>query len=601
MGIREGRGPRTLTLVIVTSLLLSLVPVSPALAIDTDLVYTPPIGWAIQTTSPPANARDANDTTFTIATICGNQTIHSITQVACLWAATWDRSSGVTALDIERFRILTKACNGGYPYTVTCGGSAVVTHLLIERKTDTEGGCSSTAGLGVELYYGSPNATTTYDSGIIELDTSLTYVDASPTGTQDVICVWVQETGAGDVLLNSLSFYEPAAPSEVDITDYLYNLVAYHPPFIRRFTWEWIADPVWSGTWALTDSDDTIIAGSFRPGFNHIEQVDINCPIVCGDDTYLITVNDATNNRVAYYEIDGDATGQLVSDIQAPRLTGVTQFCYQATTAQCDAVVDTVGLVKVVYTFVGTADYSYDIAAGQLSGTNAAPSMMGSVTSGSHVPGSYTLFIDVMDTDGPPYAVLLITAGSGGRTYTVGGPLDFGGGGIVTTVEPPPPGDGPISCGQFDVVCGLRSLFSIAASTVIAAFNVAYQGLISRQPFAFLFGTATAASAQIARAQASVSSSDDCAGVHFTMPTLPPVSYHAFGADKTANPKYYAFSGNTPTATPFVFSALRCEDLEPWGGTDWWQGLRTIMGPALVMGYAFQLFRRYEVKPQLGG
>lgn len=571
MGARGGRGPRTLTLVIVASIILTFIPYPAAGA---DLA----IGNCDATTSSAAyqtyvagNGCDTDDNTLYVADGTGGGAVG-------LLYVDID-----TAQSVGSVRIIV-GCSGSGPgnrpgmnlhYGSTSGGA---TNLAVDNATFGTSGGSCVSGKWA------------YDTITFDDPISARWWKLSGNLTGPGWQVYTIELLSG-------------GPTEAEITEYIYNLRAYHPPFLRRYTWEWLVEPEWSGTWALTDSDDTLIAGTFRPDTNHIEQVDISCPVICGEDTYTLTVNDATNDRIAVYEIDGDAEGQLISAIEAPRLTGLTRFCYQATTAQCDATITTVGLTKVTYTFLGTVDYDYNVSAGQLSSVSGAPSMVSVGVSGTHVPGTYTLYIPVanMSVTGAPYAVLLITAATGGRTYTVSPELDFGAGGTVTTIEPPEPGNAPTSCPQFDVVCGLRSLFSIGEAAVMSALTAAYEGLVSRQPFAFLFGTATAAQAQLARAQAAVGNSDDCAGVHFTMPSLPPVQYHAFGADKTATPQYYAYNGTTPTATPFAFSAVRCEDLEPWGGTSWWQGLRTIMGPALVMGYAFQLFRRYEVRPQLGG
>lgn len=598
MGSREGRGPRTLTLIIVACVILSLIPAPAAGSHGTDIVNAAITGWtstASGVACPAGLSCDGTDVTGDrVDGHCGSQDVGRGTHNYCTGYVQFTRSSGVTTFTIESIRVHAMTCqNGGG--TGSCGGATLdMTSMVVQELI--AGTCSGTAP---ELGYASQSADDTFDTGEISITP---VVIANNEGLCIFVEVVAMNTSQWFTVSSFEAYAEPLGPTEVAITEYIYNLRAYHPPFIRRYTWEWVAEPEWSGTWSLTDSDDTLIAGEFRPGLNHFEQVDINCPVVCGDDTYLLTINDATNDRVAYYEIDGDADGQLIDDVLPPRLVGITSFCYQATSAQCDAVITTVGVVKVTYTFTGTPGYEYSISAGQMLTAASVPNHGGGV-SGTHEPGSYTLYIPAanMDTDGPPYAVLLITAGTGGRTFSVSDELDFSGGGTVTTLEPPDPTEVPTSCPQFDIICGLRSLFNVGASAIMAAFQNAYGALISRQPFAFLFGSAAAAAGQIARAQASVEASDDCAGVHFTMPTLPPVSYHAFGADKTANPKYYAFNGNVPTATPFAFSALRCEDLEPWGGTDWWQGLRTIMGPALVMGYAFQLFRRYEVKPQLGG
>ena len=590
---KGGKGPRTLALATLLVFVTSMLAFGgQARATLTDLINNPPTGWSVVaracsggSCSSPELMTDADDTTYgvwsTAAGVCGAggspRTCRAYVQFA--------RSSGVSTALVKSFRAV---------WGWGAGGTQTITTVSLE-------------------VYDGANWVTCYTGGAGSPGTILTDCPTGLNLNPGAGAVYarvnfiVPDSSNADLRLYSWELYsDSVGPESVDITNYVYNLRMYHPAFVRRISWEFVELPEWAGAWDLKDSAGGIKGSGDHPGA-HAISIDIPCVPVCGTDTYTLTVHDTMNNKIASYAIDGEVCGSsgsvgctVIGDTRPPYITSAT-FCYQSTSAQCDATFTSVGLVKVNYTFTGTPTVDYSISAGQLATGRVAPNMASVGVSGTHVPGTYTLYIPVanVSTSGEPFAVLLIVAPSAARAFAQG-PLNFTSGGSTTVTSPPEPADTPPPCAQFDVVCGIGSLFNIAQSAIVTAFQNAVTGVMSRQPFSFLFNSAAAATAQFQRAQAAVTNSSTCSGVAFTMPSLPPVTYTAFGAEHTSNPRYYAFNGNVPSPSPFAFSALRCQDLEPWGGSTWWQGLRAVMGPALILGYAFQLFRRYEVKPVIG-
>lgn len=586
MGLRGGRGPRTLTFILVVSLLLTLVPYDPAFGADLAA------GKCDDSRSSThydvyvaSNACDSDDATFWICTTCwaGGEVYLSV-------------DLG-TAATVGEFRIKTTPGNaggdGGIYIAYSDNGSSWTNAA---SQLPQQSAYYTDAGSGA-------SATRTFDYTMAEGTSGAGCLPSC--GVMDAHRYWRVGTGGGQATagFRVYSFeLEAGGPSEVSMEDYVYNLRITHPPFSRELWWEW--RKVYTGTWQVTDSEDEILASGDMPGNEFIgssEHVVIQCAPICGDDTYTLYVDDTGDNVYASYEIDGDADGTLIDDVLPPDILWATA-CYNATLDQCAAPLNgAAGKVVIQYAWTGSESA---IASFCKTGTGTPPPCTGTVSSSSsQTEGTHAVTFTI--TVGGLWKIRVddVTTAYDTALFTI----NYSTPGTVTSYVPPPSDEE--DCDSSDNLCYLRGILvgilgalgTFGSEVLTGAYDTITTALLAKQPFAFIFGSIGAAGSQIVRAQAAVESSDDCSGVDFTMPTLPPVQYHAFGADRTANPQYYAYNGTVPSPTPFVFSALRCADLEPWGGTDWWQGMRAVMGPALVLGYFVQLLRRYDVKPQLGG
>lgn len=606
MGTLWRRGVRPLTLVTSLAIVFSLIPAPANASHGVDLVNAAPTGWVssiIGTAASGGNDNcptslgcDANDATGRrVDDHCGSQDpgVGRGTHNYCTAAVTWTRSSGVTTFDVSSFRIKVQTCQTGAGSS--CGGATLDMVAVIVTGW-TAGGCNAT-----EHYYTTQTAAATYDTGEADLVT----MPLSIANNQG-LCFYFEMTAMNTnqwLTVASIEVRaEGLAATEADIEDYVFNLRMSHPAFARQITWQW--RKTYTGTWQVTDVEDEVLASGTMPGNEFpgaTEVVIISCQPVCGEDTYTLYVDDTGDNLFAAYEIDGDADGVLIDNVLPPDILWA-QACYNATLDQCAAPLNgAAGKVVIQYEWTGSESA---VAGFCKTGPGNPPPCTGTTSSSSsQTEGTHAVTFTI--TVGGQWKVRVedTTTASDYALFMV----DYSNPGTVTTYTPPPVLEE--DCDSSDNICYLRGLLvgllgalgDIGADVFTGAYDTLTGALMAKQPFAFIFGSIGAAGSQISRAQASVVSSDDCAGVAFTMPSLPPIAYHAFGADKTANPQYYAFNGTVPTATPFAFSALRCEDLEPWGGTDWWQGMRAVMGPALVLGYFVSLLRRYEVKPQLGG
>jgi hypothetical protein len=592
-------GPRTLVLLIVASLVFTLIPSFPAYA--GDVARVPPSGWtsaaAVQTNGGCAGSNPPNGPTALLDN--DENTNYGCTQAASnprtFAYVRWTKTGGGDApFTVESFRFTMGICTSGWPSYSSCGGGTGLTHRTVK--------CENTSGTAADTVYDadiSGQSKVTFDQ--VNLDTPCVI---STAGDRDTLKAYFSTSAqSGDAVYWTYEAYDdPVAPTETDIEFYIYDLSMSHPPFARVIEWKW--KKTYTGSWTVTDSDDTLLGSGSMPGNEFpgaSESVTIQCSPICGEDTYTITINDTGDNFVAYYEIDGDADGLLIDGIRPPDILWL-QSCYNSTLNECPSPLNgAAGKVVVQYEWSG--DESLPVTFGKVA-PSGPPDMTG------------TTFTSSAATEGTRAATWTVTEGGSWVAYienSVGNydymvfSIAYSTPGTVIVVTPPPDdsadGEGcdPALDNLGYLGCVLGSIFSASGTLIRAFFNEVNARLMTRQPFAFILGSLGALTTQVERAQLAVSSTSTCEGVHFTMPTLPPVSYHAFGADKTSAPAYYVYNNNVPSPSPFAFSALRCEDLEPWGGTAFWQGLRTVMGPALVLGYFVQLTSRYRVKPVLSG
>lgn len=412
--------------------------------------------------------------------------------------------------------------------------------------------------------------------------------------------------GAGQsVGIYSLEGYTTTGPASRPITNYIKNLRASHPPFERTYTWEWIGG--WTGPWDVKNvAGNVLLSGvgpvGFSPGFT------VHCPVVCGADTYTITINDAAG-FIATYAIDGAADGTLIAQVTVPHVTRAVA-CYQATSGQCGALggewawgtgFPTVGAVLVNYTFSGDAGYTYNVKAGQGSLTAPPPAMASVGASGTRMPGTYSLFIGAgsITTLNDPHLILTVDNGVGDLSLAVMD-LTFSTGGATVPVVNLPIAL-PETCGAVDPACAIRQIFAVAGEAFrFAVFDSVYglrSTMLSRQPFNLIARAYSGVSAQIARAQAATSSTSICDGIPIPIPAPPSLPHTVLpGGDTWAIPTVAPFlpaSGfGIPGGTMPSAHLLACADLEPWGGTAWWQAFRTMLDPALYLAYAYGWVRK---------
>ena len=429
--------------------------------------------------------------------------------------------------------------------------------------------------------------------------------------------------------------FEVRGNASVAGTTYVYDVRMGTGLLSKTMQWRWKLG--YAGSWTLTSGGSTGVAHCFRATGRVAQWNDGSCTAsmaagaeagdgilasdyctiaACGPWTLAIT--DTTRGQTATYTFPSAGEGVLVGGLVPPVITSLA-FCYQATASQCMSVPGfafmsahtAVGQLAATYTFTGDPATSYTIALGQASAVYPLPAMAsgyGTDTQTPCVAGVASCYIVIAgDTAGAPIAVLRIS-GPGAESTWGSSALDFTNGGRRVADVTPVAGDGPAACDFYNPICGIQRVFDVGrgalwqlidcgdqtGQTCTGGMAAVKAAALTRQPFNFVARAASGVAAQIARAQAATVTSSTCAGIALTVPTPAPVVL------PSGNP-YGAVATVPPILSPLSFSVLKCADLEPWGGSSWWQAIRTAMDPAVFLGYAFVWFRKLQPTVTLQG
>jgi hypothetical protein len=176
-------------------------------------------------------------------------------------------------------------------------------------------------------------------------------------------------------------------------------------------------------------------------------------------------------------------------------------------------------------------------------------------------------------------------------------------GGSVT-VTTPPPATVTTPCAQIDIACGIRSLFTIAGSSIQSAFSSLFATVANKQPFASIAASGPLVLVQLQRATAAVGSTNNCPGLDMQLPlnvvtmTAPPVNGRPMPTPPVAGTSIPGVAGRT--TGPFVVNVLKCSTFEDvtsqWS---WWSVARTAMDGVIYLAYGYSLLLRWQPKPQL--
>lgn len=587
---------RYLPLVIVASLIFTLFPYAPAAA-ATDYAAAPPAGWTVTGgnagLASPANMRDADDATAATMSVADGQGCSAFSgqQRNCLVSTDWVRTSGVMSFTVAAVRIRFQQCIVGCvgsptPHVVRISVQCRESWVMVEHLLDTTG------------YNGLS------DTGDVELD-SPCVIDTSDSNRRIDVLFRINRdstTQSGTLSIYSLEFLSALG---LTMEDYIYGLKVGHPSFAREISWWWRV--TWVGTWSVTDSDDDVLDGGLSGGIQAApEYLRIQCPGACGPDTYTIHVHEDGEDEVTY-EIDGEANGYLIAPAGHAVIT-YQEGCYNATASQCagefSGVADS---MYVKFSLSNTwpnkspqeqADGTVSIGRWDRSSPEPCQFVGTPLTTGVlAVPGTYTQGITAWDQaagffDDQGRQLLLVRWDSEldpdyyeCKTLAV----DVADGGVNTVRSTPT--DGATPCEFSDLPCqigravrdALASVFGVAEDLWTDALDGLHDAAMEKLPFAYVVLAFDGISTQLAAANAAVTSTADCPGVTLEVPL------------------YYGTSPFSASPTPFPVTVLACAQLEPVMGTTWYQAVRTAVGPALYLLFAWSQFKALQPRPSLNG
>jgi len=385
------------------------------------------------------------------------------------------------------------------------------------------------------------------------------------------------------------------APVSVPITDYIYNLNYTHPPFARQVTWDW--RKVFNGSWTITNAADEVLFSGTRSindlVGDHQFPLVIQCPILCGADTYTLSIIDTTNNQTAGFAWSSDASGTLISAIPAPDVLWAVA-CYNATLNQCASPLNgAAGKVVIQYAWTG-------------GGTGAIAAFC---PVGPGGPPCATLFSTSPQAEGTHAVTFTITVGGLwaltvtdeiGRYDRIVFNIDYTTPGTVTTYTPPPAV--AEDCEQSDNLCFLRNLPGLTARAMFDLLRALFQPGCYLDGFTTICTDATQseafASMRLAllahEPTASIVAASDRIGLVLT--EMATTSNAAYCSSFSVGPVPIPVPGGTRTET---WSIPLC--LETIGGTTEYQTFRTIMGGIVYLQFAFALRAWFQPKPVVVG
>lgn len=524
----KGQGvTKALTWVLCFALFFSLLPTSRAEANHgVDLANAAPTGWTStilgsgasggNDNCPTSLGCDASDATGRrVDDHCGSQQVVAArgTHNYCSTGIAFTRTSGVSSFDVSAFRVKVQMCQTGAGSS--CGGASLDMIAMVVT------GWSGSTCNGTEYGYYTQSASGTLDTGELEFSGTLPIAVTSGTG----FCFHAEVTAMNTnqwYTLASLEVYADSLTLPTDIEDYVYGLRLDHPPFQRVISWFWKQDATLA--WWITDSDDTVLSPADQLGNPYTvgaaQSVTIQCPIVCGADTYTLHVLPDSHAEDTYV-ISSDDSGELIGgqpgDIS---ITGVSG-CYNADYEQCG----TGQLASTVHLVIGIGpdsqpdDVDIEIGTQYLFG----PGFDGNAWETDTVDGGTHTFDVTIET---PYPVagqrLLIVATGPNNSVSATCTLDWedggpgcalivggggaggggGGGGGGGSLDDPPPFE---LCGPLDAACAARNIIAGLWQTIVDLFvptvsvgdlvDALFDALADKFPFAWVLGGATAIAA----------------------------------------------------------------------------------------------------------
>lgn len=605
MGVTKGRGGPWAATVLTLVMVITLFPFSnraaallPDLTANGSSVVSSRTGMGGCSSGWSTNGHDGDDTTTTgTCSASGNDS----------YAVNFTASQSV------RYIQWKGTISGGsftdFLVTINVGSTCVW-----NSRSPSSGLCGST------LHGSGGWGTGTHDTGVIDLGSPV-------SGTSVSYTIFMVGSGATSTALYTFAAWgsDPTAPQ---FTDYVMNLTVHKALFSKWFTWQWVDS--FTGSWYIERDTDSKYcsfncSSSTRDHTAGYTESDLPygqggspsapmdpCGIGgCSGWTIHLNVNGVTGASDLTYHIDDDAEGTLIDAITAP-VIGLFQLTYVAST-------DTATYLLAW----GPEDTTADWCIGQRGENplyNPIDSCLASDTGvtasvGETETGTFTV------STGTTVFVARVTNSMGTvfRTVDLG---TFGSDGGAQSVAPlcgstPTPGCTPNptvveQCSFADVACAVRNIgaslkqalsdiLDMGVEAFMAAWDAIYGVISQKQPFAFIGDAVGNLVSRIADFNEEVSSTGTCPGYVVVMPTLPPITYTAFGAEHTANPRYYAYASGAPTATPFAVTALKCSDFEPTLGSTTWQSIRTMLGPVIFALYGWKLVREFGPKIMLTG
>lgn len=595
-----------LSALLVISFLLSLT--QPASATTTDWAATAN-GGSINSSdfTNPGNTIDSNSSTAGTYATYG-----SFCNAYGDAFAPYNRVSLVSSKHIVQVHVkVTYPCVGsggtnasGVEIACGSGGTAWVKKFLASSASQDEDLDLSTGGTG-------------YAGGCVGALLSVRY--------------WSGGNGA-NLAIYDFRAYDAAQATPVSINQYCYDMQVGHPAF--AWTGSCKFRQAFDGTITFTASSSagsfkvratgngqynpsvTITPiGGFGPGtggaFTAGIDFEQDCYPLCQSATITMDVIDTTHNQTATYAFQRSSDGLVMDPTYVPVFTSYSG-CYNVTTNQCGNS-SAAGTTDIFWT------WNCNLPSGTIKvmGVDQAPNCSGSDASvqigplnaatagftvtrysvGTQAVGAYSaLGLTTSTTQNRIWIIQLANpAGTTRGSVT----LDFTSGGNTDTYTKPTSGgtigsDGGETCAGLDFGCALRNFFNVGRRAVIDLVSGAVNELrdlaLTRQPFNWIVRAFDGVSAQLGRAAAAVTTTSTCTGYVMVLPTSPPVHYNTPAATFTVQ--------TWPTSVPAPsFAVLKCADLEPWGGTTWYQNIRAAMDPAIYLGWGLAQLRTLRRGP----
>lgn len=528
-----------------------------------------------------SNGCDASDTTMWICTTCwAGGAVHLSVDLTAAYV-------------IESVRLLTTPGNaggGGGVFIAYSDDGSAWTNAESQLPAQSSYYTDSGSGVDAKRLFVFTMAQATAGAGCL------------PTcGVLDAHRYWRVGTGGGQSVAGFRVYtFELLGDvvTSVPITDYVYNFRYTHPPFARQITWDW--RKVFEGSWVITDSDDTILFEGTRSinGLvgDHVFPLVIQCPIICGADTYTLSITDTTNSQSAGFSWSSDADGVLLPNLRAPDvLWGAA--CYNSTLNECASPLDgAAGKVVIQYEWTGDGDGV--VAFCPVAASGPPDCAAGTWFSTTQTEGVHAVTFTI--TQGGNWLVR-VTDEIGRSDYVVLA-IDYTTPGVVTYYVPPPAVEA--DCESSDNLCFLRNIPGAVASamfdllralfqpgcslvdgrlvcvdfTLMSSFTSLRLALLAHEPTASLVLSGERASELLAELEASV----DASAYEF-----------CYSGDVTL----WRGVGATSTRTLSL-----CLDFEPIGGSDIWQDtIRPLLGGLVYFGTILKIGQRFIPRPVVGG
>lgn len=447
------------------------------------------------------------------------------------------------------------------------------------------------------------------------LTTPCTIGTGGPSSDSGIVMTELTNTNAGGTSGLGIIEFKIYGAATVGIEQYCYDMAVGHPAFAwtgsckfrQAFegTIVFTASPAGSfkvgatGNAQYNPSVSFTPTGGFGPGsggaFTAGIDFEQDCYPLCQSDTITMTITDTTNGQSASYDFLRADDGLLQDPTYLPIFTSYSG-CYNASTNQCghssaSGTTDiewawTCNLPSGTIKVVGVdqaPDCTGSDSTVQIGPLNAATAGFTvtrySVNAPGQAAGSYHAY--GLTTSTTQNRIWIIELANPRGTTRGSVTLDFTSGGNTDTYTKPTADNGE-TCAGLDFGCALRNFFYVSGNALVDLVSDVVDDLrdlaLTRQPFNWIVRAFDGVSAQLGRAAAAVTTTSTCTGYVMVLPTSPPVHYNTPAATFTVQ--------TWPTSVPAPsFAVLKCADLEPWGGTTWYQNIRAAMDPAIYLGW----------------